>query len=292
MSDDDHKEWQRLKEWHVGKSYGCYMRHPLSGPDGAIKYAPCDYRLKGFNIAKTGARSDMYNKDHLARAKKMGILSDKGKQKMEAQVSALAKKRDKGASWEKNTMARIRNPFGLLERDAEAWHVNHTFTDGKVKPWFGRDRSEKKPPENFLPKPHGGWHFFYPYKHNYHHMIPNRAFRDLVLDAEADGKANSESRRTALLMSKWNINEDTNVILLPNELAVASVCGLPAHCPWETREHPKYTQKIKTDLGKVKEELDKAAKTQDHDDVEVAKLQLESTEEDLLEKIKGMRGTL
>jgi len=292
--EEDHEEWQFLKDFHVGDPYGCYMRHSFTSPPpnyNTVKYPACDYPFHGFNIAKTAARSDMYNKDHLTRARKKGLLPNQDGKVLTGQVHAIATKRGQDKSWEDRVKQVIRKSFGLLERDAKAWHVNHTFADGEVEPWFGSEK-KRTPPENFLPRPHGGWHFRYPYKHNHHHLIPNRAFRDLVLDAKPSGKADSMTRRLAILMSDWNINEDTNVILLPSELAIASVCGLPSHCPWETVEHPEYTRRIKTDLGKVRTSLDKAASTLNHKEIEKAVITLKNTEEALFKKIKNRRGAI
>ena len=197
MSAKDHEEWNKLKEWHKDEPYGCYMRHPFTNPPPnyrTIKYPACDYQFNGFNTAKS-SYPEMYNKDHYARAQRKGLVGVDGRQKLAQQVAA----QNKSSDWERSMTERIQSPFGLLERDRKAWHIGHTFAGGKVKPWFGKDRTEIDPSQkkfqNFLPYLHDGWYSQYPYKHNYHHLVPNGAFRELVLNAESSGKATPETRR-------------------------------------------------------------------------------------------------
>jgi hypothetical protein len=282
----DHKPFDYRAEWHKGDAYGCYFKH-----DGAgfSKYPKCDYPLNGFEEAKQ--HTGMYNRDHRNAAGRKGYFSDKVPQ-LQAQVSALGAARGKDSGWEQRTMDRVYQPIRLLLADPQAWHIKHHLTQS-VTPWWPKGGAARVPPaENFLPRPHGGWHYYFPYKHNHHHMISAGSFREFVLDAPVSGKATRFTRRIVILKADWNINRKQNLVMLPNEEAVAEICALPAHCPWDAVSHPDYSSALKSDLAQVRDAIDKAADKDKHEELEDVTIVLEETEKMLRNKIARMRGPL
>lgn len=233
----------------------------------------------------------MYNRDHRAAAARKGYFGDT-EADVRAEVDQRAADRGKDAAWKARTMTRIYRPIDLLRSEPRAWHVGFRITH-VVKPWWPKAGPAQVPPaENFLPRPHGGWHFYFPYRHNHHHLISAGAFREYVLDAPAEGQATPFTRRIVILKSGWNINRRENIILLPTEEAVADIAALPAHCPWETRSHPNYSESVKDDLTKVRKAIDKASDVGAHEALEDVELALAKLEAELRKKIARARGPL
>jgi hypothetical protein len=83
----------------------------------------------------------------------------------------------------------------------------------------------------------------WPYWHNSHHLIPKGLFHETLAEIrDADCQA---LVRLALLRAKYNINHHVNVILLPQDLEVARVLGLPRHLiledgSWVIEDCPKF----------------------------------------------------
>jgi hypothetical protein len=288
MSEKDHQGWDYKAHWHKGSEYGCYFKHA-----NTKKYKNCDYRLNGFEASK--GRSGMYNRDHRKAAVKRGYLTpDYKDSRAKAGIDARATAKGKGSDWKEKFKGRIYGSFSLLTSDSKAWNIKHKITS-KVTPWWEKpaNQTPQTPPaENFLPKTSGGWHFCFPYKHNHHHMISAGSFRTYVIFAPTSGDVTPFQRALIVLRSNWNINRNQNMVLLPNEEAIADTAQLPAHCPWDTASHPTYSKALKKDLEKVKSAIDKAINTKKHEEIQKVSIILSSTEKMLLKKIKRMRGSL
>lgn len=280
------------KRGHGGDKYGCVWKHPVKG-------GPCDYRKNGYEESKA-SRTGLYNKDHKAIAIAKGYLSPNGDvnvPKVEGLVATRAADKGKSKAWETKWNKRLAGPFGLLNKDADAWHIDHTYTPGKVdSPWWPPFTDKPAAKTNFLPNPHGGNHYFFPYKHNYHHIIEKGSFHELVLNAEYQDPVTPAKRKHIVIgadpMLHWNINRKQNIILLPNEEPHADTVGLPSHCPWSTRSHPRYKSMLKSKLDDVRKKIDKAVKTGAHPEIEKAQDALTQAETDLLEEVKKVKGPL
>jgi len=278
---------------HGGEKYGCVWKHPVKG-------GPCDYRKNGYDESEA-SRTDLYNKDHKAIAIAKGYLAADGSVNV-PNVSALVGARasavgGKPAAWKTKWNKRLAGPFGLLKKDAKAWHIKHTYTEASIQnPWWPLFSATPAPKTNFLPMPHGGNHYFFPYKHNYHHIIERGSFHELVLNADHKDPVTPAKRKKIVIgadpMLRWNINNKANLILLPNEVAHADTVGLPSHCPWSTRSHPKYKAMLKKKLEEVREKIDKAVKTGAHPEITKAERALTQVEKDLLEEVKKIKGPL
>jgi hypothetical protein len=116
-------------------------------------------------------------------------------------------------------------------------------------------------------------------------MIPESALHKYLLGN--DDKM--EQRVKIVCASKWNINKELNIVLLPQELAVSRIVGLPAHCPWGLRSHPTYSKSMRDKLKDAKAQLDRAMKTGACEDTELVAFILDKTCEELLEQIKTMK---
>ncbi|NMO23654.1 hypothetical protein HPC49_54450, partial [Pyxidicoccus fallax] len=131
---------------------------------------------------------------------------------------------------------------------------------------------------------YGAW---YPYHHEHHHLVPQGAVHEYLIGR--DEKA--ERRLKLVLAAKWNINRGDNLVLLPKEVFVAEIVGLPAHCPWGLREHPEYSASMRYVLSKAKKALDAAMAGKGDCQKAVMKLRqtLEAASELVLDEIKKMK---
>lgn len=304
MAEEVHGTFDPNQRWH-GKGYGCVWRHASHSYDWSTNNykliedrKECDYRKNGFDISKN-PRSKYYNGPHKEKAEKQGYFD---RSRIREAVNERSKKRRRSKSkkrerrWKQAWQRRLAGPIGLLEQDPKAWHIGHTFT-GKLTPWFGIDRTPNQTAqaENFLPKPHGGWHFFFPYKHNYHHLIARGDFTNIVLNGKIPaGSSITPFLRLQIVLCKkylhWNFNNKDNIILLPNEEIHAEIVGLPAHCPWDTTSHPDYTDMIKNKLNEVRKAIDKAVSTEDHKKaIQVSKKKIEETQKELFDDVRKLK---
>jgi len=108
-------------------------------------------------------------------------------------------------------------------------------------------------------------HFLEPYWHNAHHMVPNRLLNTTISDiAEAEAEDRAADLiylvKGGLLRAGYNLNEQINMIILPNEQIVASALGLPRHLKGdktgpddtpEFRSHANYDRQVEKPLKKV-----------------------------------------
>jgi hypothetical protein len=95
-----------------------------------------------------------------------------------------------------------------------------------------------------------------PYWHNTHHVI---ACGEIT-------QAFNEDERRILLRTRWNINDNPNVIILPKQFAVARILKLPTHVPPEDgAKHNRYSAEIGTKLNSVKAMLAQNANQSGHE---------------------------
>jgi len=268
-------------EFHKAKPCGCIWKHATG-----YGTSDCHYAVNGYN-ASDGRKADMYNKhDHRQRAKEMGYAVDapagakRGDLKVGPAVGAALRRKaaSKSPSFKECYERKFGGALKWLSLDPAGWQYG--FLHSKMIPkgwaaqktfWIKQERSQG----------YGAW---YPYHHNYHHMIPVGAFHEYVIGEDEKALA----RVKAMVMSEWNINKGLNIVLLPQEIFVARIVGLPAHCPWGVRHHASYSRSLKAKLKKAKLQIDKAADTQDCEDAKEAATELDRLCVDILDQIKQM----
>ncbi|OUS25278.1 hypothetical protein A9Q99_22055 [Gammaproteobacteria bacterium 45_16_T64] len=273
----DHQAWEYDKDYHSGDSYGCIWRHDGDGYKFTDKI--CDHKNNAFKASK--ARKDMFKDvDHEGRSKDLGYvdatgaLSNKGTLAIETYGSS----KDKDEKWVKTFFNRYKTSMYWLSIDKDAWTIDHQIKDVDI--------SHADSSKTFLPRPQGGPGAWFPYHHNAHHIIPQGAFKNFVI--LADGETSPAQRMKVVLASKWNINDEVNMVILPQELQVAEIAKLPAHCPYFTRSHADYSNSLEKELENVRGQVDKAIKTDSCEDIDEISLELEEVSKLMLDKIKLM----
>lgn len=285
------KHAREIDQLHKGQNKGCIWSH--EGGYGSYRTTECHYRKQGFEAS--AGRTGMYNdKDHHANAVALkyakwasdaedSIVRTGGAgSQIEADLKAGAGKR-KGSALNrflKKFQRKYNDSLRWLEYDAKGWHYGFNHAAHKVN---------KKSCDTFKPKDkdtyaHGAW---YPYHHEYHHLIAVSALRKYVI---TDKKV---TRRIKLLLSTgWNINKGDNIVCLPTELWVAAITELPAHCPWDAMDHPAYSKSLKEKLQSTRKMLDDAVKGDKDCEEEMKKLNqmLTKVSEQLLKSIKKHAG--
>ncbi len=83
-----------------------------------------------------------------------------------------------------------------------------------------------------------------PYSHNTHH----------VFACDEIYRAFTYQELEILVLAEYNINRVPNLIILPTQRCVAWALKLPVHCP-DQKEHPLYSQKVRTKLADIKGEF-------------------------------------
>jgi len=109
--------------------------------------------------------------------------------------------------------------------------------------------------DNFKPRSMGGVGAHYPYLHNWHHLIPNQLLVEMLYDERLGYKL-----LEVLLAAKYNLNDQKNVVLLPNQARVAAVVKWPNH----PNNHPTYDKYARKKLMSLKEKLAEALKDARH----------------------------
>lgn len=208
------------------KNGACVMSHG-SKP----KNSPCDYQINGYKISLS--RKEMYNDKDVSRLSRAGALYELFKRF----VWRVDPNWDRFHEWR----AHLNNSATLLEDDERAWNIDEIADVDKGL--------------NFLPSEHGGEGMFYPYVHNWHHMIPNIAPYKFITD---DGDTRGLWRLRVLMEAGYNLNCEENVVLLPMEYHVARVLGLPVHCPYSIPDHRGYTAALKGRMLQIRNMLDAA----------------------------------
>lgn len=211
-----------LSKGDLHKRGACICSHG-SKPTGS----PCDYQKNGFDI--TQSRKSMYN-DKKPNVDKEQALEDLKKAFLKPKRLKVWTNRFKGAA-------------KRLEDDPKAWNVGYSCYKSKG--------------ENFKPRNHGGAGWWYPYIHNWHHLIPQSAsYKFIAGDDGSDERG--PWRLHALMLTEYNINCKENIVLLPLERFAGRVLGLPVHCPYDSCDHPNYTASCKSRLTQIRSILDKA----------------------------------
>lgn len=209
------------------------------------------------------------------------------------QAQEVAKKKNasekgKGTRFLIAYRARYGSALGRLAQDPHAWDVNYQMMldprgfkvvfgatkDNKARDYtrllrrVGTELDAKTVlgPINFHieqtdiagNKGFGKW---YPYEHDHHHLIPASAFQEHVLNGESTdpSRFNYMSRARVVMQGTWNIHDEINMILLPNEVYPARILDLSAHIPWQMgADHPTYSKDLKKKLEPVRDILDEA----------------------------------
>lgn len=96
---------------------------------------------------------------------------------------------------------------------------------------------------NFKPKARGA---HYPYRHQWHHLIPSAALEQGLYHDEFHRKP-----LLCLVVGKYNINEKANIVLLPEEAQVGQIIKWPIH----PNNHPHYNDYAKAKLKQARDSL-------------------------------------
>ena len=251
-----------LNKGDLHKNGACICSHG-SKPTGS----PCDYQKNGFDITKS-SRSSMYND------KRGAIDKKKAMRDVFTEVFLKAKNPARQLSlW----MNRFKGAAKRIENDPKAWNVGYSCYPSKG--------------ENFFPRAHGGAGWWYPYMHNWHHIIPQSAPYEFIVGDDGDRGA---WRLHLLMLANYNINCKENIVLLPLERFVGRVLGLPVHCPYNSCDHPEYTAACESRLVQIRGILDKAI-TEEECSVDLSKCKaardaMMALSNTLLNIIKNMYG--
>jgi hypothetical protein len=97
-------------------------------------------------------------------------------------------------------------------------------------------------------------HYLVPYWHNAHHLIPNRTLSGAIDQACADDPSGRVAYliRAGLLLGEYNLNDKTNMMILPMGAAVSESLRLPRHLnggeggPREFFGHPDYDTRVRS----------------------------------------------
>lgn len=91
----------------------------------------------------------------------------------------------------------------------------------------------------------------WPYWNNAHHIIPKGTLKDRITEEDA---AVSDLIQQCLLEAKYNINHKINMLLMPQDLEVARILGMPRHLQLQHTDggvsvaignHPEYNQEVR-----------------------------------------------
>jgi hypothetical protein len=284
-----HVSWDFFKDYHQGDAPGCIWRH-----SGGWGKTPCHYAMNGYEVS--GSRKDMYNKDHRANAKALGYVLDstdkrrRGDLTLTPQISTEVRAKARTArktseareAFRKLFEGRFGGSIKWLSLHKEGWHYGYTLPAEHAPKKYLQGPQPTFQVKNGPSEGYGAW---YPYHHNYHHLIPQGALQEYVC-----GNDDKTKRRVEILCaSKWNINGPKNIVLLPQETSVSKIVELPAHCPWGLKKHSAYSKSMEDKLKVAKQQLDKAMKTNKCEDVEDVAVELDETSESILGQIKTMR---
>ncbi|HSP79811.1 MAG TPA: hypothetical protein VLQ93_14865 [Myxococcaceae bacterium] len=204
----------------------------------------------------------------------------------------------KGTRFLEAYRARYGKSLGWLAKDPQAWDVKYRIPlDSKefkqvygasktnvATDYEGTVRKIVAPLTNIAPvnfhiqetnipanKGLGKW---YPYEHDHHHMIPASAFQEYVLNAPSDNPSdvNYMSRARVVMQGSWNIHDQVNMIMLPNEIYPARILDLAAHIPWQMgADHPTYSKSLEKSLEPIRKILDDVLKNPTDDPHEAEK---------------------
>lgn len=261
---DKEKHLALLRAGDLHDRGACICRHG-SKPTGS----PCDYQKNGFDI--TNSRKSMYND------KKHRIDEKNKKKAMRDIYKEVFLKAGEPMRQLKKWMGKFKEAMKRLHNDPKAWNVGYS-----CYPSMGK---------NFMPSAHGGAGWWYPYMHNWHHMIPSGATYDYIV---GDDGERGVWRLHLLMLTGYNINCKENTVLLPKERFVGRALGLPVHCPYNSPNHPDYSQACDARLTKIGDMLNKAI-TEEECSIDFSKCQeakdaMIALSNSLLTNIKNMYG--
>lgn len=137
-----------------------------------------------------------------------------------------------------------------------------------------------------------------PYWHQAHHIIPNGVLNNCIADAANESIKVHTLTRVCLLQAKYNLNHKKNVILLPMGKEVAAALGLPRHIAGIEGDasgkhymlcHPKYTNKVTSEVKKVIRGYAKQIDTQEHEtnNPELDKSKLENISVSIFNRLRS-----
>ncbi|RYZ43711.1 MAG: hypothetical protein EOO71_02310 [Myxococcaceae bacterium] len=289
----DHLAWDGLFNNHKDSKgdHGCIWRHPIESQGWSEN--PCNHALNGFHVSSDegGNRYALYSADFRSRAEALGYvkegeyLTDAVQQSVRdagARIIEEGVRKSEGFNLEKYINL-AKTAFYWLKRE-DGWKVNVICSDPEPKPKnpLKRDQPHFLPRQDKTRGGHGAW---YPYDHNYHHLIPIGAVETWIVGKDE----RSANVIQIVLMSGWNIHKRLNVMLLPQQEIVAEVVGLPAHCPWGIPSHKDYQDSLADKLKEIRDKIVAAIKRgKEHPDPDEVQLDLDDLSEILFEKVKGM----
>ncbi|WP_163991401.1 hypothetical protein [Pyxidicoccus caerfyrddinensis] len=293
-SSDSHLGWDPKTLNHPDRpsGFGCLWRHTLTDNAGWSSH-PCNHMTNGYRVS-LAERSALYNKDHSKIARRMKLIDEDFGLDGKAQKRIWRRFPVSGNSERKLTLddfiKKARKSLTWLRRGPEGWHlgVKHLAHVPRQLLRVG-NRPNFQPRQN---KALGGYGAFYPYEHNYHHLIPIGAVENWVIGNGASGSpSRSDLVVKLVLISRWNIHNEKNMMLLPQQEFESLIVGLPAHCPWGVPAHKAYQVSLKKRLRDLRKSLDAAILQKRHPKDLKAKIldNLNSLSVELLEQVKTMK---
>jgi hypothetical protein len=287
-----HSEAKKVAEEHKKDpdNTGCMWRHPKKGE-------PCDYWKHSFDASKAHSEVfALSSSTYWSRAQK--IIPDQAEYERQAAAREAAKKKEAAreqarisalqgqaqtadvqkrlaAAQKKLARAQAFSKDDFLKRHRamysgpmERLRLNHgnAWDVGARAPanllasveYMGKKGAKGPGGLNHDPYGLGMW---YPYDHNHHHLIPIAEVAKMI--GQTSGTVTLEDRIDVLVKSTWNVNKQiangpTNVLILPENVTVANILGLPAHCPWDRASHPAYSASVTTRLTPISQSINDA----------------------------------
>jgi hypothetical protein len=140
-----------------------------------------------------------------------------------------------------------------------------------------------------------------PYWNNAHHIIPKGTLNAMIDEQTKDNSAIGIFIKNQLLIAKYNINEDINMMLLPEDYEVAKILGLPRHRTHaqvdddaekgEEFNHARYNTYVEGKLQPIidgyKAKFKKRGKPHPEANPELTKAELEALSDALRKEIIG-----
>lgn len=212
-----------LKKFHDDGA--CIVRHERD------RKKHCHYDKNGYDETRTAARMIHYNAK--GSPKPRGFAP--------ADISDLKGSRKRRT--DKNGKVHYRTTTPEQQKDPSKPNEKIWDVDGSARAGI----------PNFKPKARGA---HYPYRHQWHHLIPSAALEQ--------GLYHDEYRRKPILclvVGKYNINHGKNIVLLPEEAQVGQIVKWPIH----PNNHPKYNAYTKEKLKGARDKLAGALKRNDGD---------------------------
>ncbi|PTL77047.1 AHH domain-containing protein [Vitiosangium sp. GDMCC 1.1324] len=202
---------------HVEVEKGTENGACLTGHESRYRPSSCSYRWQALTESKEN-RKRLYDKTPTA-----GVRTKSAPQGFLATSAYLSEK--------KNLVPSQYSTLVALPQEGD-WHLDGPHRDTMKNPGGQHIRRGK----NFTKDT-------WPYWHNSHHLIPKGVLNETIAkipDADCQMLV-----RLALLRAQYNINHHVNVIILPQDMEVARVLGLPRHLiledgSWVIEDCPKF----------------------------------------------------